>query len=157
MGKEPACNAGDNGDMSSIPGSERSHWGGYSNPPPYSCLENLMNRGAWQATVQCITKSQTWLKQHSPHTHTTIWYLCILQNCNYNKFNWYTSPQSYRFPFSCDNYPSIFQVYNTILLTVVTMMYIVSPGLIYLITCSLLLSWLLHMLYLGCQTRYSKF
>ena len=57
--KEPACNAGDPGDMSSIPGSERPHGGGHSNPLQYSCLENPMDRGAWQAIVQWITKSQT--------------------------------------------------------------------------------------------------
>ena len=34
-----------------------------------SCLENSMNRGAWQATVHEVMKSQTLL---SPHTHTNI-------------------------------------------------------------------------------------
>ena len=45
--------------MDLIPGSGRSpgEWNG--NPLQYSCLENSMNRGAWWATVQGVTKSQT--------------------------------------------------------------------------------------------------
>ena len=39
---------------------------GNSNPPQYSCLGNPMDRGAWQATVHGITKSQAQLgKAHS--------------------------------------------------------------------------------------------
>ena len=56
--KESACNAGDPG---SIPGSGRSPGEGNDNPLQYSCLENLMNRGAWQATVHGVTKNQTQL------------------------------------------------------------------------------------------------
>ena len=37
-------------------------------PFQYSCLENPMDRGAWQATVHRVTKSWTWLKQPSMHT-----------------------------------------------------------------------------------------
>ena len=37
--------------MGSIPGSERSPGGEHDNPLQYSCLENPMDRGAWQATV----------------------------------------------------------------------------------------------------------
>ena len=47
--KESACNAGD---PSSIPGSGRCPVEGKSNPLHYSCLENLMDRGTWVATVQ---------------------------------------------------------------------------------------------------------
>ena len=47
-GKEPAYNAGDTRDTGSIPGSERSPGEGNGNPLPYSCLENPMDRGAWQ-------------------------------------------------------------------------------------------------------------
>ena len=57
-GKESACNAGDS---CSIPGSGRSLEEGYGNPCQYSWLENSMNRGAWQATVHGISKSQTLL------------------------------------------------------------------------------------------------
>ena len=54
--KEFACNAGD---LGLIPGLRRSPGGGHRNPLQYSCLENPMDRGAWQATVHGITKSQT--------------------------------------------------------------------------------------------------
>ena len=46
VGKESACNAGD---LGSIPGSGRSSGEGNGNPIQYSCLENPMDRGAWQA------------------------------------------------------------------------------------------------------------
>ena len=67
MGKESAFNAGDLRDMGSIPGSGRSHGGGYGNPFQYSFLENLMDRGAWQATVHGFVKSGAQLKQLSTH------------------------------------------------------------------------------------------
>ena len=57
--KNLPADAGDAGDMDSIPGSGRSPGGGHSNPLQYSCLENPMNREAWQATVHRVTKSQT--------------------------------------------------------------------------------------------------
>ena len=44
--KKSACNAGDAGDLSSIPGSGRSPGGGNGNPLQYSCLENLLAKGA---------------------------------------------------------------------------------------------------------------
>ena len=52
-GKESACNPGDVG---SIPGSGRSLGEGNGNPFLYSCLENPMNRVAWQDTVHGVTK-----------------------------------------------------------------------------------------------------
>ena len=55
-GKESACGAGD---LGLIPGSGRSPGGGHGNPLQYSCLENPMDRGAWQATVLGVTESQT--------------------------------------------------------------------------------------------------
>ena len=54
--KESACNAGD---LGSIPGLGRSPGGGHGNPLQYSCLENPMDRGAWQAAVHGVAKSQT--------------------------------------------------------------------------------------------------
>ena len=45
----------------SIPGLGRSPGGGHNNPLQYSCLENPMDRGAWQATVHEVTKSWTQL------------------------------------------------------------------------------------------------
>ena len=47
------CNAGD---LGSIPGSGRSPGEGNSNPLPYSCLGNPMDKRAWQATVHGVTK-----------------------------------------------------------------------------------------------------
>ena len=55
-GKESACNVGD---LCTIPGSGRSPGGGNGYPLQHSCLENSMDRGAWQATVYGLTKSQT--------------------------------------------------------------------------------------------------
>ena len=57
-GKESACGAGDE---RSIPGSGRSSGEGNGNPLQYSCLENPMGGGAWQATVHGVTKSWTQL------------------------------------------------------------------------------------------------
>ena len=53
VGEESACNAGDPG---SIPGLGRSSGEGNGNPCQYSCLENLMDRGAWQTTVHRIAR-----------------------------------------------------------------------------------------------------
>ena len=58
MVKNLPVNAGDERDMSLIPGSGRSPGGGHGNPLQY-CLENSMDRGAWQATVHGVTKSRT--------------------------------------------------------------------------------------------------
>ena len=55
-GKESACSAGDSG---SISVSGRSPGDGNGNPLHYSCLENPMDRGAWQATVHGVAKSWT--------------------------------------------------------------------------------------------------
>ena len=51
-------NVGAAGDMSLIPGSGKSLGGGHGNPLQYSCLKNLIVRGAWWATVHGVTKSQ---------------------------------------------------------------------------------------------------
>ena len=57
--KNQPANAGDKREVGSIPISGRSLGGGHDNPLKYSCLENPMGRGAWQATVHRVTKSQT--------------------------------------------------------------------------------------------------
>ena len=59
--KNLPATAGDTGVVGSIPGSGRSPGGGNGNPLQYSYLENPMDREAWQATVQGVTKSQTQL------------------------------------------------------------------------------------------------
>ena len=53
VGKESACNAGD---LGSIPGLGRSPGEGNGNALQYSCLENPMDRGAWQATVHGVAR-----------------------------------------------------------------------------------------------------
>ena len=62
-GKESACSVRD---LGSIPGSGRSPGEEHGNALQYSCLENPMDRGAWQATVHGVAKSQTQLN----HWHT---------------------------------------------------------------------------------------
>ena len=62
MAKNPPANAGDVRDESLIPGLGRSPREGHGNPLQHSCLENPMDRGAWQATVHRVAKSQTRLK-----------------------------------------------------------------------------------------------
>ena len=56
VGKESVCNAGDPG---LIPGSGRFPGEGNGNPPQYSCLGNLIDRGAWQVIAHGVTKSWT--------------------------------------------------------------------------------------------------
>ena len=57
--KNPPANAGDVRDVDLIPGSGRSPRGGRGNPLQSSCLENPMDRGAWQAIVHRVAKSWT--------------------------------------------------------------------------------------------------
>ena len=57
--KNPLANAGDIRDVGLIPGSGRCPGGRHGNPLQYSCLGNPTDRGAWQATVHGVTKSQT--------------------------------------------------------------------------------------------------
>ena len=56
MGKEPICNAGDTGDVGLS----------YGKLLQYSCLENLMDRGAWWAIVHRVTD----MTEATEHTHT---------------------------------------------------------------------------------------
>ena len=67
MVKNPPANAGDARDMGSTPELKRSPGVGNGTPLQYSCLKNSMVRGAWQATIHGVAKSQT---QLSTHTHT---------------------------------------------------------------------------------------
>ena len=87
-GKESSCNEGD---LGLIPGSGRSPGGGNVNLLQYSCLENYMDRGVWQATVHGVTKSD----EHSlfvlvtnTHAYThTLWLIMV------------TVIQTYKFPY----------------------------------------------------------
>ena len=60
--KNLSANAGDIRDIGSVPGLGKSPGGGYGNPLQYSCLENPMDRGDWQATVHRLAESLTRLK-----------------------------------------------------------------------------------------------
>ena len=57
IGKVSASNAGATGDVCSTPGLGSFPGGGHGTPLQYSCLENPMDKGAWQTTVHRIAKS----------------------------------------------------------------------------------------------------
>ena len=57
--KNLPADVGNARDVGLIPGSERYPGEGNGNPLQYSCLENSMNRGAWEATVHSVPKNRT--------------------------------------------------------------------------------------------------
>jgi len=66
--KNPLANAGDARDEGLIPGFGRYPGVGNGNLFQYSCLENPMDRGAWQTTVRRVSKKWIQLKQLSMHS-----------------------------------------------------------------------------------------
>ena len=72
--KNPPANAEAARDTGSISSSGRSPGEGHGNPLQYSCLEYLMERGTWWATVHRVTRSRTQLKRLGMHTHTETQY-----------------------------------------------------------------------------------
>ena len=70
--KNPPASAGDIRDTGSVPVSRRSPGRGNTNPFQYSCLENPMDKGAWQATVHRVAKSQTQLEGLSMHARLEL-------------------------------------------------------------------------------------
>ena len=60
VGKNPPAIPGDAGGSSLIPALGRSSGRGHGNPLQYSCLEDSMDRGVWQATVHRVPKS--WIR-----------------------------------------------------------------------------------------------
>ena len=64
VAENPPANAGN---MGLIPDPGRSPGGGHDNPLQYYCLENPMDRGAWQATFHRVAKSWTQLKRLSTY------------------------------------------------------------------------------------------
>ena len=69
--KNPSAYAGVGRGAGSVLVLGRSPGGGRGKPLQYSCLENLMDREAWRATVHGVAKSQTWLN-HFASTHACI-------------------------------------------------------------------------------------
>ena len=65
MVKKLPAKAGDARDMDSMPGLGKSPGEGHGNPLQYSGLENPMDRGAWEATIHEVKKSQTRLNTHA--------------------------------------------------------------------------------------------
>ena len=63
--KNLPANTGEAGDVLSIPESGGSPGDRNDNPLQYSCLENPVDRGAWQFTVHGVTKSWTLLSMHA--------------------------------------------------------------------------------------------
>ena len=59
-GKETACNAGNQG---LVPELGRPPGEGSGNPLQYSCMEDSMDRGAWQATVHSVGKESNMTEQ----------------------------------------------------------------------------------------------
>ena len=76
-GKEPPASFGYIRDVGSIPGLGRSSGGGHGNALQYSCLENPMDRGTWQAIVHRVAESWTSLKQLSVCVCVYILYIHI--------------------------------------------------------------------------------
>ena len=71
--KNLPANSGDVKDVGLIPGLGRSSGGGQGNPLQYSCLENPMDRGGWQATVYKVAKNWTQLGTHAWGHSTGKW------------------------------------------------------------------------------------
>ena len=82
-GKESPCNERD---LGSIPGSGRSPGEGNGYPLQYFCLENSMDRGAWQAKVHGVAESQTWLTECFSSVSWTLWVHASFQ---IRVFSWY--------------------------------------------------------------------
>ena len=78
MVKNPPANAGDIRNTSSIPGSGRCPGRGHGKPLQCSCLENPMDRGAWQARIHRVAQSWTQLKRLS--THTLIYIVVVVRS-----------------------------------------------------------------------------
>ena len=84
-GSEVKASDSNTGDLGSIPGSGRSPVEGNGNPLQYSCLKNLMERGAWQATVHGVPKSQTRLSDLTLTLTVHWWSLITMSYCKSNE------------------------------------------------------------------------
>ena len=83
--KNPPTNSGDE---SSVPGSGRIPIEGNGNPLQHSCLGNPMDRGAWQATVHGVAKSQTWPNNNCFKLQSRVW-VTLRANLYASLISWY--------------------------------------------------------------------
>ena len=67
--KESTCQSRTHRDVGSVPGSGRLPGEDHGNPLLYFCLDNPMDRGAWQAIVHGVAKSQTLLSDRTQHSN----------------------------------------------------------------------------------------
>ena len=88
------ASAGDMRDAGSIPGSGRSLGRRHGNPFQYSCLENVMDRGAWWAAVHGVSKTTT---EATKHNSTAAYYFNFLHHFLHfpsvdRMYNWKKAP-----------------------------------------------------------------
>ena len=106
-------------DLGSIPGLGRSPE--VHGNPQYTCLENPVDRGAWQATLSRVTQSQTWLKWHSTLKPTVVTY-CSEKKKKKKKVPFkiilliYSAPSHTRVLMEMYEFDVIFMLTNTLIL-----------------------------------------
>ena len=85
--KNLPANAGERRDTGSITGSGRSLWGVHGNPLQYSCLENHMDKGAWQTTVQGSQRVRNdWSNLAQRYKRTKAYWIAV--QFEYQRQNW---------------------------------------------------------------------
>ena len=92
MVKNPPATAGEARDVGSIPGLRRFPGEGHGNPLQYSCLENLMDRRAWRATVYGFAKTEV-----TEHTCTDIFQSLKNKFDNTSVYQLKISPKNYQY------------------------------------------------------------
>ena len=97
MVKNPSASAGDLRDVDSIPGLGKSPGEGPGNPLQYSCLENPMDRGAWQAIVHRVAQSRTQLKRLSTWSYKFGNYISIPPSWKFMMYNWWLKADKFCF------------------------------------------------------------
>ena len=88
--KNLSANAGDIRDTGLNPRLRRSLGGGHGNTVQYSCLENPMDRGSWQATILKVTKNRTQLKRFTMHAYNNLSF--IVYSYHFDNSSWDSSP-----------------------------------------------------------------